>query len=59
MNEQARPKGCRGCGAWCAVPGCSVCVKRTEYCVKCERIYQKTRQYPRPATGALNQEVTA
>ena len=39
-------KGCRGCGEWCAVPGCSVCVKCTEYCVKCERVYHETRRYP-------------
>ena len=42
MSEK-RLKGCRGCGSYCTVPGCRVCVKRVDYCVKCERVYHETR----------------
>ena len=48
-TQAKRPKGCRGCGELCGVGSCPACVKRTVYCVKCERIYHETRRYPQPA----------
>ena len=44
MTKQAK-RHCRGCGSWCAIPGCAVCAGY-ELCQKCQRDGLRCRSVP-------------